>query len=81
LTFAFSTFESVLHRPDGLAALGGKLEALCREHGPLRVVLARIAWRLVIVRAWERIEYARLSDYAVERLGLSARSVRSLAPP
>jgi hypothetical protein len=42
-------------------------------------VLARIAWRLVVVRAWERIGYARLSDYAAERLGLSARLVRSLA--
>ncbi len=33
----------------------------------------------MIVRAWERIGYARLSDYAVERLGLSARWVQSLA--
>jgi len=38
--------------------------ALCREHGPLRAVLARIAWRLVDLRAWERIGHARLSDYA-----------------
>jgi hypothetical protein len=42
-------------------------------------VLARIAARLVWMRAWERIGYARLSDYAVECLGLSGRSVRSLA--
>src|SRR5919106_242827 len=68
-----------LQSADGLAALDRKLDALCRERGPLRATLARIAWRLVIVRAWERIGYARLSDYAVERLGLSARSVRSLA--
>ncbi len=65
--------------PDGLAALDRRLHALCRERGPLRAVLARIAWRLVIVRAWERLGYARLSDYAVERLGLSARWVQGLA--
>ena len=68
-----------LAQPDGLAALDRKLVALCRERGPLRAVLARIAWRVVVDRAWERIGYARLSDYAVERLGLSARWVRSLA--
>ena len=66
-------------QPEGLLAVDRKLEALCRERGPLRAVLARIAWRLVVVRAWERVGYARLSDYAVERLGLSARWVRSLA--
>jgi len=68
-----------LQHADGLVALDRRLHALCRERGPLRAVLARIAWRLVIVRAWERIGYARLSDYAVERLGLSARWVQSLA--
>jgi hypothetical protein len=68
-----------LRHADGLMALDRRLHALCRERGPLRVVMARIAWRLVIVRAWERIGYARLSDYAVERLGLSARWVQSLA--
>jgi len=59
-------------QPDGLAAVDRKLAALCCERGPLRAVLARIAYRLVVVRAWERIGHARLSDYAVERLGLSA---------
>jgi hypothetical protein len=34
---------------------------------------------MVESEAWERIGYARLSDYAAERLGLSARWVRSLA--
>ncbi len=66
-------------QPDGLLAVDRRLAALCRERGPLRAVLARIARRLVVVRAWERIGYARLSDYAVERLGLSARWVQSLA--
>jgi hypothetical protein len=31
------------------------------------------------MRAWERIGYARLSDYSVECLGLPGRSLRSLA--
>jgi hypothetical protein len=66
-------------QPDGVMALDRRLAALCRERGPLRAVLARIAWRLVVDRAWEQLVYARLSDYAVERLGLSARWVRSLA--
>ena len=64
---------------EAFGELDRRLLALCRERGPLRAVLARIASRLVFLRAWERIGYARLSDYAVERLGLSARSVRSLA--
>ncbi len=68
-----------VRRDDLPFELDRELAALCRERGPLRAVLARIADRLVLLRAWERIGYARLSDYAVERLGLSARSVRSLA--
>src|SRR2546426_6968827 len=68
-----------LQHGDGLVAIDRRLHALSRERGPLRAVLARIAWRLVIFRAWERIGYARLSDYAVERLGLSARWVQGLA--
>jgi len=64
---------------EGLGGLDRRLAALCRERGPLRAVLARIASRLVFVRAWERIGHARLSDYAVECLGISGRSVRSLA--
>jgi hypothetical protein len=60
-------------------ALDRTLAALCRQRGPLRAVLARIAARLVVLRAREHVGYARLSDYAIERLGLSARWVRSLA--
>ena len=56
-----------------------QLATLCRERGPLRAVLARIAHHLASARAWERIGFARLSDYAVECLGVSARFVRSLA--
>ena len=68
-----------LNQPDGLLTLDRRLSALCRERGPLRAVLARIAARLVAARAWDPLGFARLPDYAVERLGLSARWVRSLA--
>ena len=68
-----------LRRAVSLGERDRELVALCGERGPLRAILARVASRLVSVRAWERIGYARLSDYAIECLGLSARSVRSLA--
>src|SRR5882724_12982602 len=44
----------------------------------LRVV-ARLAGRMVAARGWERLGFARLSDYAVERAGVSARELRDLA--
>jgi hypothetical protein len=34
--------------------------------------------RLVAARAWDRLGYVRLRNYAVERLGLSARQVQDL---
>ena len=76
---AWASDLSGLIEPDGLAAVDRTLAALCRERGPLRAVLARIAWRLVFTEAWDPLGYARLSDYSAERLGLSARWVRSLA--
>jgi hypothetical protein len=52
---------------------------LVHSHAPLRIALARIAARLVATRAWERLGFARLSDYARERVGLSARQIQDLA--
>ena len=46
--------------------------------GPLRRLLASIADRLIETRAQERLCYARLGDYARERLGLSARQLQEL---
>lgn len=66
-------------RSDGLEQLDRELAALCRDRGPLRAALARIASQLVALRVWERLGFARLSDYAAECLGLSARWVQSLA--
>jgi len=64
---------------DGLEELDRRLARICREQGPLRAAAARVASRVVDARGWERIGYARLTDYAVERLGLSGRSLQSLA--
>ena len=68
-----------LGRPDGFIGVDRTLAALCRERGPLRAILAELAFVLLASRGWERLGHARLSDYAVERLGLSARWLRSFA--
>jgi hypothetical protein len=58
---------------------GLPLLAAARSRAPLRLALARIAARLVATRAWERLGFARLADYARERTGLSARQLQDLA--
>lgn len=56
-----------------------RLAELARSGAPLRRAVAALAGRLVARRAWERLGYARLGDYARERLGLSGRSLQELA--
>jgi len=56
-----------------------RLAELARSGAPLRRVIAALAGRLVTTRAWDRLGYVRLRDYAIERLGLSARQVQDLA--
>jgi hypothetical protein len=56
-----------------------ELAGLARARGPLRRGLAGVAGRIVATRAWERLGYPRLADWARERAGHSARSVRDLA--
>lgn len=56
-----------------------QLAVLVRTQAPLRRVLARIAGRFVEKKSWERLGFARLSDWARERAGLSARAVYDLA--
>ncbi len=53
--------------------------SLVAARGPLRRVLAALAGRFVSARGWERLGFARTRDYAVERLGLSARALQDLA--
>jgi hypothetical protein len=62
--------------PDRLEA---DLARLAGAHAPMRWAMAKLARRLIVTRAWERLGFARLRDYAVERLGLSARSLYDLA--
>jgi hypothetical protein len=50
-----------------------RLASLAAAVGPLRRILAALAERLIETKAPERLCYARISDYARERLGLSAR--------
>ena len=56
-----------------------ELRRLAAAVGPLRRVLAAIAERLIATRAFERLCYARLGDYARERPGVSARQLQELA--
>ena len=63
----------------GGARLEDRLVELARRGGPTRRVLAALAGRLVEMAGFERLGYARLSDYARERLGLSARTLQDLA--
>jgi hypothetical protein len=56
-----------------------RLAQLAAAVGPLRRALAAIAARWVATRAFERLGYARASDCARERVGLSARQLQELA--
>ncbi len=60
---------------DALADLESGLASLARSGGPLRAAIALAAARLVEIRAPEALGYARLSDYARERLGQAGRTV------
>lgn len=53
--------------------------AFVRARGPLRRVLAALCERFVAARSWEPLGFARLGDWARERVGLSARQVQDLA--
>ena len=56
-----------------------RLAELARARGPLRRVVAAVAGRMVACRGWEPLGYARPSDYARERLGVSASSLQEWA--
>jgi hypothetical protein len=51
------------------------LEQRVRSEGPARRVLCALAARFASTHAWERLGYARQSDYASEQLGVSPRSL------
>ena len=56
-----------------------RLARLAAAVGPLRRVLAAIVARLIETSAHERLCFARLSDYARERPGVSVRQLQELA--
>jgi len=56
-----------------------ELLGLVLAQAPIRRVLAVLAGRFVYLQGWERLGFARLGDYATERLGLSARTLYDLA--
>ncbi len=64
---------------DTRRGVGLHLLPTARTRAPLRLALARIAARAIATRAWERLGFARLADYARERTGLSARQLQDLA--
>ena len=55
------------------------LVGLVRAQAPIRRALAALAGRFVYLQGWEPLGFARLGDYATERLGLSARTLYDLA--
>ena len=63
----------------GELGLDERLRQLARGKAPLRRAMGALAGRLVALQGWERLGYARLRDYATERLGLSARSLQDFA--
>jgi hypothetical protein len=56
-----------------------RVVALARAAAPLRRGLARVAGRLLAGRGYERLGFARASDYARERAGVSGRQLQELA--
>ena len=74
-----ASFVPLRVAPVGPVDAGLHALSKARTRGPLRLALARIAARLIATRAWERLGFARLADYARERAGLSARQLQDLA--
>jgi len=62
-------------RTDAGLVLDGELVALAAAEARCRLVRARIAARLIAVRAWRALGFVRLADFARERLGVSPRSL------
>jgi hypothetical protein len=77
---AWGAGPPLARRPhDSVVTQESRAVALVRGAAPLRRAFAAVAGRLVAARAWERLGFARLADYARERTGLSARQVQDLA--
>jgi hypothetical protein len=60
-------------------ALDRDLRSACRAEAAARRTVGVIARELLRRRAYQRLGFVRLSDYAGERLGVSARGLESAA--
>jgi len=64
---------------DSALVLDGYLRRLACQNARCRGVLGRLARKFLARRGHHELGFARLGDYARERLGLSARELQSLA--
>jgi hypothetical protein len=64
---------------DSALVLDGHLRRLACQNARCRGVLGRLARKFLARRGHHELGFARLGDYARERLGLSARELQSLA--
>ncbi|HEY2386774.1 MAG TPA: HNH endonuclease signature motif containing protein [Candidatus Binatia bacterium] len=60
-------------------AIDVEVQVACRSEAAARLELGMVARELLRRRAYRRLGFVRLADYARERLGLSARSLQSAA--
>src|SRR5438552_2355975 len=67
------------HRHNGALVIDGWLRRLAGQDARCRMVLGRLARAFLHVRGQQGLGFARLGDYARERLGMSARELQSLA--
>jgi hypothetical protein len=61
------------------ATVDRELREACRAEAAARLAMGGIACELLRRRAYRRLGFARLGDYARERLGVSARALESAA--
>ena len=66
-------------RDQAARLLDGLLRRLSRQEALGRRVLGRLADRFIATGAHNRLGFARVGDYARERLGISGRELHSLA--
>ncbi|HUE30439.1 MAG TPA: HNH endonuclease signature motif containing protein [Verrucomicrobiae bacterium] len=68
-----------LRAPECATLLDGYLRRLARQEARARRILGRLARGFLAQRGQHALGFARVRDYARERLGLSARELQSLA--
>ena len=61
------------------ASIDAALRVACSSEAAARYELGRAAHALITCRGYQRLGFVRLSDYAPERLGVSARTLQSAA--